>query len=1100
MKKTFTILIAAIAAIMMITQPVKMMGQEKGFTAYYTLECSSQSGNSAYASYYDVNVTSAGSITMTWNAPGNQTLGSYWRIGGSKGTNVKRYITGKTAMGHSISKIELNHNGRSNSNLTINSIAITIATNSDFANNHIVETRTINSPSVSSSGTLTFSPNDVTVWNKDCYYKITIDYSHNVKDKNYGLDITSVVFYKTTYSITYNANEATSGTAPSTTIADAGSNATVASNTGSLERTGYNFSGWNTQANGEGTDYAEGATINSIAQDYTLYAKWTSASSPNIVVSGSGISSNALNLAYTATENQTATASFNNMTGYSSPTVSLYDNLACTESFSGNWFNASLDGSTITYSALDNSGAARTVYMRVSAVYNEITYYSNVITVTQAALPCTVTYNKNDEGASGTMSDGDSPYAYGSMVTVLDNDFTAPTGKVFYKWNTKADASGQWYEADDTFEITENTTLYAQWNDIPKYVRVTSLSQVIPGKHYILASSITKDAKADVMDSQNDGYRNKKTTATNVKEGDVDGDGNNDIYIQEAGLYEFIISGDVSAEISEVTYSSYTIYDKTNKGYLNNSSSNLNINTSTLGNSSRWVLEFDSEHDYRLIIRNVNSTGNYLQYNSSSPRFKTYTGTQKDPFLYMKYDDNDCEIYSATTLSKNESYTNLTIVKGTYVNGSITVPNAKTLTVTNTLTNQGTAANFIIEDGGQLILSDDKSVAATVKKTVNKPTETWGNDASGWYAISSPVGNIAPGSVTNLTLPMVSSVPQYDLYRYDEDFGWYNAQHSGQSISTLEKGHGYLYARSEDASLSYAGNVTSAAFDIENLSKSDVKHSGLHLIGNPYTHDIYLGNAITGDLTTTGYYALNASGSWISTANTTPIKPEQAVFVFVTKDNAKISFNNATGASKAHHDYIRFTVANSQYEDVAYAMFDKGNGLSKIEHRNSEAPMIYIPQDDNNYAIAMMEDNTQMFGLNFKAATTSRYTLSFDTKGEYNYLHVIDRFTGTDTDMLLEGEYNFIGSPIDNDNRFVVKLAYKPDYSEGNDEIFAFQNGNDIFVSGEGELQVFDVTGRFVMSERINGATSISADALSKGVYVLRIVGSEIKTQKIVVR
>ena len=1098
MKKRFTILIAAIAAILMMTQPVKVMGQEKGFTAYYTLECSSQSGNSAYASYYDVNVTSAGSITMTWNAPGNQTLGSYWRIGGGKGSNVKRYITGKTAMGHSISKIELNHNGISNSNLTINSIAITIATDSDFANNHIVETRTINSPSVSSSGTLTFSPNDVTVWNKDCYYKITIDYSHN-KDKNYGLDITSVVFYKTTYTITYNANEATGGTAPSATVADAGSNATVASNTGSLVKTGFNFSGWNTANDGSGANYAEGATINSIAQDYTLYAKWTSASSPNIVVSGSGISSNALNLAYTATENQTATASFNNMTGYSSPTVTLYDNLACTESFSGNWFSASLSGSTITYNASANASAARTVYMRVSAVYNETTYYSNVITVTQAALPCTVTYDKNNSGASGTMSDSNSPYAYGSTVTVLANGFTAPTGKVFYKWNTESDGTGTYYVKDNTFDITESTTLYAIWHDLPTYTMITSVSQIIPGAHYVVVgSNASTPYTYKYMGAQNGSYRNAVDVTVYSK--DTDDDGEDDTYyLQQAGLYEFVISGYTD---------NYTIYDETNetKGYLYHvGDKNVSVRAS-IGNddAAKWKLSFDD--DDAIVINNAGATNYYLQYNSGSPRFTEYTSSskQRDGYLFIKDNDADCNIYSATTLSKNESYTNLTIVKNTNVNGSITVPNAKTLTVTNTLTNQGTAANLVIEDGGQLILANDNSVAATVKKTVNKPTETWGNnDASGWYAISSPVGDIAPESVTNMTLDPVNNVPQYDLYKYVENMGWYNSQHSGQSISTLEKGHGYLYALNANKTLSFTGSVVSGDFDIENLSYTDaVAHSGLHLIGNPYTHTIYYGVAIDGDISDAGYYKLNSTGSWISTAAGTAINPMEAVFVFVTKDDATVNFINDASAPalRANHDYIKFAVSNSQYEDVAYAMFDKGNGLSKIEHRNSEAPMIYIPQDDNNYAIAMMEDNTQMFGLNFKAATTSRYTLSFDTKGEYNYLHVIDRFTGTDTDMLLEGEYNFIGSPIDNDNRFVVKLAYKPDYSEGNDEIFAFQNGSDIFVSGEGELQVFDVTGRFVMSERINGATSISADALSKGVYVLRIVGSEIKTQKIVVR
>ena len=72
----------------------------------------------------------------------------------------------------------------------------------------------------------------------------------------------------------------------------------------------------------------------------------------------------------------------------------------------------------------------------------------------------TLTYNSN--GGSGTMTDPDSPYNYGSTVTVLANSFTR-TGYVFNCWNTAADGSGTKYVADDTFTITANTTLYAQW-------------------------------------------------------------------------------------------------------------------------------------------------------------------------------------------------------------------------------------------------------------------------------------------------------------------------------------------------------------------------------------------------------------------------------------------------------------------------------------------------------------------------------------------------------------------------------------------------------------------------------------------------------------
>ena len=72
----------------------------------------------------------------------------------------------------------------------------------------------------------------------------------------------------------------------------------------------------------------------------------------------------------------------------------------------------------------------------------------------------TVTYNAN--GGSGSMTDSNSPYIAGSTVTVLNNSFTK-SNSIFVEWNTKADGSGISYNPADTFTITEDTVLYAQW-------------------------------------------------------------------------------------------------------------------------------------------------------------------------------------------------------------------------------------------------------------------------------------------------------------------------------------------------------------------------------------------------------------------------------------------------------------------------------------------------------------------------------------------------------------------------------------------------------------------------------------------------------------
>ena len=77
-------------------------------------------------------------------------------------------------------------------------------------------------------------------------------------------------------------------------------------------------------------------------------------------------------------------------------------------------------------------------------------------------------------------------------------------------------------------------------------------------------------------------------------------------------------------------------------------------------------------------------------------------------------------------------------------------------------------------------------------------------------------------------------------------------------------------------------------------------------------------------------------------------------------------------------------------------------------------------------------------------------------------------------------------------------LEYGNTQSYNSDDIFAYQNGSDIVVNGEGTLQIYDVMGRFVGSYDINGVETIWA--LPMGVYIFRMTGETVKTQKIVVR
>jgi uncharacterized repeat protein (TIGR02543 family) len=107
------------------------------------------------------------------------------------------------------------------------------------------------------------------------------DFSNGGQHSNYKsltLRVRAVRAFRSTaptYLVNYNANGATDGTVPSDGYHyEPAENVMVLHNTGNLVKTGYTFDGWNTAADGNGTDQAEGSTFPMGISDMTLYAKW----------------------------------------------------------------------------------------------------------------------------------------------------------------------------------------------------------------------------------------------------------------------------------------------------------------------------------------------------------------------------------------------------------------------------------------------------------------------------------------------------------------------------------------------------------------------------------------------------------------------------------------------------------------------------------------------------------------------------------------------------------------------------------------------------------------------------------------------------------
>ena len=239
-----------------------------------------------------------------------------------------------------------------------------------------------------------------------------------------------------TYNVTYDGNGNTNGTTPSSQSSVYNSSIILRNNSGNLVKTGYTFAGWNTAADGSGTDYLAGANYTIPASVTTLYAKWTM-NTYNVYYDGNG---NTSGLA-ASIQNGVYNTSITLQTNSGSLTKTGY-------TFAG--WNTAADGSGTDYSV----GVSYTIPASDTMLYAKwmINSYN-------------VSYDGN--GGSGNIPATTTPYNYAVEVTVLGNVGATPltkTGYTFAGWNTAADGSGTSYSVGSTYSMpAENVTLYALW-------------------------------------------------------------------------------------------------------------------------------------------------------------------------------------------------------------------------------------------------------------------------------------------------------------------------------------------------------------------------------------------------------------------------------------------------------------------------------------------------------------------------------------------------------------------------------------------------------------------------------------------------------------
>ncbi len=239
------------------------------------------------------------------------------------------------------------------------------------------------------------------------------------------------------YTIQFDGNTADGGdTASQSMTYDAAANLTVNGYT----KTGYTFTGWNTQSDGSGTVYTDGQNVVNLTavegEKVTLYAQWR-ANNYTIRFDGNtadGGSTSDQAMTYDQAANLTANGY--TKTGYS---------------FKG--WNTQSDGGGTVYTDGQN-------VVNLTAVEGEkVTLYAQ-----WRANNYTIRFDGNTADGGDT---ADQSMTYDQAADLTANGYTK-TGYTFTGWNTQSDGGGTAYtEGQNVVNLTsvegERVTLYAQW-------------------------------------------------------------------------------------------------------------------------------------------------------------------------------------------------------------------------------------------------------------------------------------------------------------------------------------------------------------------------------------------------------------------------------------------------------------------------------------------------------------------------------------------------------------------------------------------------------------------------------------------------------------
>jgi hypothetical protein len=265
------------------------------------------------------------------------------------------------------------------------------------------------------------------------------------------------------------------------------------------------------------------------------------------------------------------------------------------------------------------------------------------------------------------------------------------------------------------------------------------------------------------------------------------------------------------------------------------------------------------------------------------------------------------------------------------------------------------------------------------------------------------------------------------------------------------------------------------------------------------------------------------------------IHPHQGFFVLINKDTEPEATNlyslsfaenmtvtrsgmgNATSTFRATNKqpaypllnlYLNSTKGCSEVTVVELFRPEWG-GAQKMRKLNNGNGCFYGYHEGERFAALFVKDGTSRIPVHFEAFEEDVFTIQWEAvNGEFSNIYLVDNLLGVKYDMTQNQSYTFEGKPEDYKARFYILLADSENEEPTDDDdddghSFAFFNGNEWIVNGQGQLELVDVLGRILQTETLSSDQNhVHFNRYAAGVYMLRLTESKnkVETQKIIIK